>query len=101
MNASHNSVTYIWAVGFDGNVEMTRITLCCGENAYDVTQYPCSVSAKSQETHAVTSSRTEDTLVGLLPNTVYYCKLFAMNEIGVTPSGTLQSITTKPTGWFS
>ena len=49
----------------------------------------------------LTSSRTEDTLVGLLPNTVYYCELFAMNEIGVTPSGIPQLITTKATGWFS
>ena len=101
MNVSHTSVIYGWKVGFDGNVDITKITLCCGENADDVGQNPCSVSAKSQETDVLTSLRTEDTLVGLIPNTVYYCKLFAMNEIGVTPSGTLQSITTKPTGWFS
>ena len=101
MNVSHNSITYRWAVGFDGNVDITIMTLCCGENADDVSQNPCSVSAKSQETDVLTSSRTEDTLVGLLPNTMYYCELFGTNKIGRTPSGIPQLITTKPTGRFS
>ena len=93
---THNSVTYNWTVGMDGNADITRITLCCGESANDVGQNQCSASAKSQD--VLTSFRSSDTLEGLLPNTTYYCELFAMNEVGQTPTGSPQIITTESTG---
>ncbi|XP_065826068.1 cell adhesion molecule DSCAM-like isoform X2 [Oscarella lobularis] len=92
---THNSVTYNWTVGMDGNADITRITLCCGESANDVGQNQCSASAKSQD--VLTSFRSSDTLEGLLPNTTYYCELFAMNEVGQTPTGSPQIITTEST----
>ena len=95
---THNSVTYNWTVGMDGNADITRITLCCEESAHDVGQNQCSASAKSQEIDVLTSFRSTDTLEDLLPNTTYYCKLFAMNEVGQTPTGFPQIITTESTG---
>ena len=93
---THNSVTYNWTVGIDSNAAITRITLCCEESAIDVGQNQCSASANSHETTVLT--RSSDTLEGLLPNTTYYCELFAMNEVGQTPTGFPQIITTESTG---
>ena len=95
---THNSVTYNWTVGMDGNADIIRITLCCGESANDVGQNQCSASAKSRETPVLASFNSSDTLEGLLPNTTYYCELFAMNEVGQTPTGFPQIITTESTG---
>ena len=82
----------------DGNTAITRITICCGESAHDVDQNQCSASAKSQEIDVLTSFRSSDTLEDLLPSTTYYCELFAMNEVGQTPTGSPQIITTESTG---
>ena len=95
---THNSVTYNWTVGMDGNAAITKITLCCGESVIDVGQNQCSASAKSQEIDVLTSFRSSDTLEGLLPNMTYYCELFAMNEVGQTPTGFPRLITTESTG---
>lgn len=95
---THNSVIYNWTVGMDGNADITKIKLCCGENANEVSHNQCSASAKSRETPVLTSFRSSDTLEGLLPNTTYYCELFAMNEVGQTSTGFPQIITTESTG---
>ena len=98
VTVTHNSVTYNWAIGIDGNADITKITLCCGENENDVSQNQCSTAAKSHETHVLTAFHSSDTLEGLRPNKTYYCELFAMNEVGETPTGFPQKITTKATG---
>ncbi|XP_065846416.1 neuronal cell adhesion molecule-like isoform X2 [Oscarella lobularis] len=92
-SVARSSVSYNWTVGLNGNADIKRVVLCCGENVDDVKTYPCSGSATvSQDADLLLSLNT---LLGLRPNATSYCELFVFNEVGVTASGDPKVVTTK------
>ena len=92
-SVARSSVKYNWTVGSDGNADIKRAVLCCGENVDDVKTYPCSGSTTvSQDADLLSSANT---LLGLRPNATSYCELFVFNEVGVTASGVPKIVATK------
>lgn len=86
------TITITWKSGFDGNSEITSYTVEIRDNGLNFSDANC--HGWSNNSCNVSGLYTNAILEGLSPNTTYFIRVFAHNNVGRSdPSSEVKTVT--------
>ena len=90
------TITISWKSGFDGNSEITSYTVEISDNGLNFSDANC--QGWPNNSCNVSGLYTNATLEGLSPNTTYFIRVFAYNNVGPSDASSVVKTVTDEEG---